>query len=220
MIRLFIGRKEHGKTTLAYHMARKFPKLAVFDGRGQIRRPGSAIARSVDTCSAAFDALAAGETTEIVYTPVDDFKAVAFPHFAGLVRRWVYERRGLPLAVLVDESTFVNIADDDFDQSIKACDASKHHFFITCHRPVDVPVGLRALADYWYLFSIQQEHDLDVIRQRCSPAAADAVRVLGGRCFLGWDQRIGIRQYDNPAAWYVNLAPEVMLVPPVELDAV
>lgn len=219
-IRLIIGRKENGKTTLAYHMARKFPKLAVFDARGQIRRPGAAIARSLGTCTDAFEALADGDTTEIVYTPIEDLKRSAFPHFAQLVRQWVYERRAVPLAVLVDEITFVHAADEDFDQAVKACDASQHHFFLTCHRPIDVPVDLRALADFWYLFSLHQEHDLEVVRARCSAEAAEAAKRLVGRSFVGWDHLSGVRQYDNPAAWYVNLAPDVMLVPPVELDAV
>ena len=220
MIRLVIGRKENGKTTLAYHMARKFPRLVVFDPRGQIRRPGATIARTAASCAAGFDMLAQGETTEVVYTPEEHLKTEAFPAFAAEVRYWVYERRALPLAVLVDEITFVNVADDDFDQAAKACDATRHHFFLTCHRPSDIPTTWRALADYWYLFAIHQEHDLEVVRLRCSADAAEVARGLGGRSFVGWDHRTGVRSYDNPAAWYVNLAPEVMLVPPVELDVI
>lgn len=222
-IRLVVGRKEHGKTTLAYYMARKFARLACFDPRGLIRRPGALVARTVDSCSGGFDSLAqpgAGGYIELAYTPDEDFRREAFPHFAREVRRWVYERRALPLAVLVDEITFVDVAGDDFDQAIKACDAGVHHFFLTCHRPIDVPTNVRALADFWYLFAIHQEHDLEVIRARCSPEAAEAVRRLSGRSVVGWDHLSGVRTYENPAAWYVNLAPDVMLVPPVELDPI
>jgi hypothetical protein len=89
---------------------------------------------------------------------------------------------------------------------------------LTCHRPVDVPTTLRALADFWYVFAMHQEHDLEVLRSRCSSETADVARVLGGRSFVGWDHRCGLQAYENPASWYVNLSPEVMLVPPVELD--
>lgn len=220
MIRLVIGRKGMGKTTLAYYMARKSPRLVVFDPRGLVRRPGATIARTTDTLSLAIDILADDETTEVVYTPTDDLKAVAWPHFAGEMRRWAYDNRDQPLAVLVDEISFVPIGDDDFDQAIKACDETRLHFFLTCHRPTDVPVSIRALTDFWYLFPIHQEHDLAVIADRCSPATATAVHQLTGRSFVGWNHRDGVTRYENPAAWYVDLHPAIMLVPPVDLDPV
>lgn len=219
MIRLIIGRKGQGKTTLAYHMARKYSALAVFDPRGLVRRPGAAIARTVDGCSAGFDALAAGDVRELVYTPADPFRA-SFPHFAGELRRWIAEDRGRELAVLVDELSFVTLTDDDFDHVMKACDETRQHFFLTCHRPADVPTSVRALADYWWLFAIHQEHDLAVIAERCSPAAAAAARELTGRTVISWNHLTGVTRYDTPQLWYVDLHPAVLLTPPLELDTV
>lgn len=218
MIRVIIGRKGHGKTTLAYHMARKFPRLVGFDPRGLIRRPGATIARTGDSFSTAIDALADGDTREVMYTPREPLKAIAFPHFGAEVKRWIDDHRGA-LAVLVDEVAFVDILTEDFEWALKCCDETAVHFFLTCHRPVDLPVDVRALADFWYVFPVHQEHDLDVIRDRCSEAAADAAREMAGRCFVGWNDREGVKRYEDPRAWFVDLAPRVMLVPPIELDS-
>lgn len=218
MIRLYIGRKETGKTTLAYHMARKLRRLVIFDSRGLIRRPGALITRTQDGFSDGMDRLGDGEITELVYArPVDDVP-VAFLHFAAEVKRWIDARPRSELAVLVDEITFVNIFAPDFEWALKCCSADHTHFFLTCHSPKNVPTDIRALADFWYIFPVHQEHDLEVIEERCSPAAAAAARDIEGRSFVKWSHKAGASRYDNPRTWFVDLHPSVMLIPPIEVD--
>lgn len=220
MIRLILGRKEKGKTTLAYHMARKVRALVIFDPRGMMRRPGAFVARTQDSLSRGMDALNDGEIRELVYTPSDHLP-VAFAHFAAEVKRWIDETPDRPLAVLVDEISFVNLGEPDFAWALKCCRASVIHFFLTCHRPADVPVDVRAIADYWYLFQAHQEHDLDVLAERCSPAVAGRVAKLTGSEFVAWNNADGdgeLRTYTDRTAWYVDLAPGRPESPAIEMD--
>lgn len=205
MIRLYLGRKEQGKTTLAYYMAAKVPRRLIFDPRGLIRRPGAAVARTAAQLAAGVAALGDREISEVVYTPREAFKGIAFPAFAAEVRAWVDESPGAPLAVLVDEISFVSILDGDFEWALKACKAEQIHFFLTCHRPADVPVDVRSIADYWYIFPTTQEHDLEVLRER-SPAAAARVEQLRDRQYVCWDDRTSALTLGAPASeWYVDL---------------
>lgn len=220
MIRLYLGRKEQGKTTLAYHMAAKLPRRLVFDSRGLIRRPGAAVARTMDGLEKGVGALADGEIAEVVYTPRDPLKTIAFPEFATQVRGWVDMTPDLELAVFVDELTFVNILDPDFEWAMKCCRADRMHFFLTCHRPADVPVDIRALADYWYLFAAHQEHDRAVIEERCSTAAALRVARLTDRQYVTWDDRHAtLADGAAPGDWYVDLSPGGPVAAPLDLDS-
>lgn len=217
-IRLYIGRKETGKTTLSYYMARKLPRRVVFDPRGLVRRSGTFIARTQDGFSDGMDRLMADETMELVYaSPVDDLRAVAFPHFCAEVRRWIESCRFRSLAVVIDEISFIDI--DDADWLMKCCSAEHTHFFLTCHNVSDAPVWVRSIADRWYLFPIHQEHDLSKLAERCGDAAATAAGKLDGRQFVSWHHRDGLRRFDDPRAWFVDLHPDTVLIPPIELDA-
>ncbi|OFW99447.1 MAG: hypothetical protein A3E78_04315 [Alphaproteobacteria bacterium RIFCSPHIGHO2_12_FULL_63_12] len=220
MIRLALGRKERGKTTLAVHMAEKVGRLVAFDPRGMIRRPGAVIVRDAESFRAYMAALSDGEIRALVYVPRDDLD-LAFTVFAAEVRRWIDTMPDRALAVLVDEITFVTILTPDFEWALKCCRADTIHFFLTCHRPADVPVVIRSITNYWYLFQAYQEHDLDVIEKRCSPATAAAVQTLDGSQMVCWDDdHARLIEYRDPSAWYVNLRPGPPLPPPIDVDPV
>jgi hypothetical protein len=205
------GRRQMGKTTLAIYMADKVDRRALLDPRALVRRPGAVIVRSARRLREAFDALAAGDCDEIVYTPVDEHRA-AFNAFASELRRWVIEYPALDLAVVIDEASFYEVLDPrlppasraDFNFAIKSCDLDRVHVIVTCHRPADLAPDVRALMNRWCLFRTRQEHDLAVIRERCDAAVVDAVQDLADRHFVMWD--------DDAAEWELNDAPFVWRV--------
>lgn len=229
MIRLYLGRKERGKTTLMVYMVlqllagrRPVPRV-IWDPRGMIRRPGAVVARTVEGFDRGMGALADGEVLELVYTPADHLD-VAFPVFARAVKAWVDDDRYRPLAVVVDEITFVmptaGNMDPDFEWVLKCSRADTVHVFLSCHRPSEVPVKIRAIADYWYVFHTTQPHDLDALGEHCSADMAAQAAALTGSEYVCWDNARGeLSAMRDPTAWYLELAPGRPLAPPVELDA-
>jgi len=235
MIHLVIGRRKRGKTTLAYYMVRKSPARAIFDPRGMVpaqdappwgvetetgRAPEHAFrVRNMAALEVGFDMLAQGEIRELVYTPSDDSLAHPFQVFCNELKGWV--DRGAtaakPLSVLIDELGFLESSQRDnpaLRRVFRSCEPEIFHVFITCHRPVDVPVNTRSIADFWEVFHCVQEHDLDVIRERCGESAARKVSQLTARSFVLFDDAEGkVTEYpDRPDAsghnpWFVELRP-------------
>ena len=195
---------------MAYYSAAKIPRRLIFDPRGIIRRPGAVIARSTAVFEVAIDALADGDVAEVVYaTPIESVKRAAFPAFTREAKRFVLEYPSLPIAIVVDELSFVcdrSHLDDDLEWLLKTGNPDLVHIFLTCHRPSDVPVDARAIADYWYIFQTTQEHDLDVIKARCRVDTADRVMGLRDHDFLLWDDARGsAHEFRDPGEWYVRL---------------
>jgi hypothetical protein len=208
--RLFLGRRGRGKTTLAYYEAAKVKRRIIFDPRGIIRRDGSAVCHTGQDFEQAIDALADGEVQEVVYAkPVESIKRIAFPLFTREVKALIVARPDLPIAVLVDELSFVcerSSLDEDLEWILKTSDPDVVQIFLTCHRPSDVPVDARAIADYWYIFQTTQEHDLSVIKERCK---AETVALVGGlrdHDFVLWnDARGTVHEYRDPGEWLIAL---------------
>jgi hypothetical protein len=223
MITLSIGRRRRGKTTLVVYMARKVPARMVFDPRGLVGGPGSFLVTRAADLPESMDRLYAGEIAEVVFTPADDNFQGAFRAFADAGRQWVQGAPLKPLAIVVDEISFVSLDEPAFQWVLRCSDPAIVHVLLTCHRPMDVPVGIRAIADYWCLFQARQEHDIKVIDERCSPAVARAVRGLEGRAWVLWDEgRAAAATYADPKVWYVPLrveraAPAVDLMDPEHL---
>lgn len=207
MIVLCIGRRERGKTTLAYYQAGKVSRRFIFDPRGMIQRPGSVrVKRAQELREVAFPALVDGEVSEVVYQPQEDDIQAAFATFSRLAKRWITEHPEQPLAVMVDEISFVNLNEPSFQWVLKCCASDRVHIFLTCHRPADVPVNVRSIADRWCLFQCRQEHDMSVIEERCSADVANAVRRVEGHEFVLWDDaKAETRIFRDSAPWHVKL---------------
>lgn len=218
MIYLVVGRREQGKTTLAYHMASRVAARAIFDPRGNIHH-----GYRVDTAGALAGAMrdmrlgvrAWNETTqtenppitEVVYTPRGD-SASGFEVFSRAVQDWVREDFDRPLAVLVDEIAFADLSCESFRWVARCCSRDRVQIILTCHRPSDVDTSTRAISDHWLLFPCRQEHDLEVIRRRCSEAVATEVQRLERRQFVHWDDTNGTyKVVRRPEAWHVPLSP-------------
>jgi len=210
VIYLVLGRREQGKTTLAYSMARKFPLRLVFDPRGMIAQPDALQVRERGDLQPAVDELFFRQIDEVIFSPVEDDLSAAFADFAGEVKRWVIDRpSGDRLAVIVDEASFVDLNQPSWQWVLRCSPREQIHIFITAHRPADIPVIVRAIADHWLIFPMRQEHDLRVIAERCSPKTAETVAALGDREFAHWDDTTAkLRVMRRPDRWFVPLAVE------------
>lgn len=197
-----VGRRFQGKTTLAVWTLDQCDRRALLDTRQQIRRPGSVIVRSAGRLREAFDALAAGDVDDVVYSPIETH-SVAFAAFAGELRRWVTTHPGLGLGVLIDEAGFykrqLDDVDGDFQYVIKTCDLDAVDVVLTCHRPTDLPTDVRALCNRLAIFRVTLPHDLEAVRKHCGDDVEQLVQQLPDRHFVEWD--------DDDATFAVNACP-------------
>jgi len=208
-----IGRRETGKTTLAVYLARLSAHRAMFDPRNGIA--GGAAALKVTSHAefrhAAMPALRAGAINEVIYSPFDNDLDGAFLVFGVQIKKWVREQPGRALSVVIDESFLVKEELDRRAHPIKSamrwCARDRVHFFLTCHRPGEVPTGVRAVSDYWLLFQCRQEQDLDVIAKRCGVNVANEVHTLKPYEFVIWDDtKAKLRRSSlKPADWHIDL---------------
>ena len=220
MIRLIIGRRQRGKTTLAYYMAAKCPQRVIFDPRGMIRaKPDTGVATTMRTFKTGFEQLQAGELRELIYTPSDDNFQKAFQYFCRCIKTWIVAEPNRPLAVVIDELAFVNPNEPAFLWMLRCSEPKVFHIFVTCHRPKDVSTDMRAIADQWFLFQCRQEHDLSVIEDRCSAGVANAVQRLEGREFILWDDdKATMTIFKKSEPWHVDLKPSSPTPSLVELS--
>ena len=228
MTYLIIGRRERGKTTLAYHMARKVRKRVVIDARRLIQRVDVEVVHSHHTLLADLKDLASDDLlNEIVYQPNTEDLDEAFNDWTRVLRSFVIAHPDVPLAIVVDEASFYELHRPGFQWLVKCTPRERVHIFITAHRPSDIPTSVRAIADHWCIFATRQEHDLKVIRERTGSVRVEAeIGRLRDRAWLHWDDSRGVsRVVDSPADWYTALrsvdrpTPDaVQVIAPVEDD--
>ena len=204
MIYQLVGRRSVGKSTLALYLARQTSARVIIDPRGLFR--GAPVrAENADEVSECFDRLTAGEIQEFAITAYDDPQAL-FRSSARHLQTWARGRTVRPLSVIVDEVRDADAECAAFDWVRRGCPRDKMHVLFTCHRPVDIPTRVRAIADHWCIFRTTQTHDLKSIEERCSTAVATTVGALQGRQFVHWNDEIGeMRISADETAWYTSL---------------
>lgn len=205
MIYLVIGRREQGKTTLAYWMAERQPQRLIFDPRNMIAKG----TRCHDPAAfrEACDRFLDNELATVVYSPRGNLQA-GFEVYANEVQRYIEQEPDRPCAFLIDEANkdFIDTDVDSFQWSIRCCAREVHHLYMTAHRPVDFSTKVRALADHWCLFAIRQEDDLAKVRERCSPQVVQLVQQLEQRQFIWWDDAKGTFEARlDPSTWKVEI---------------
>jgi len=208
MIYNLIGRRERGKTTLGYGMARKLRKRIIIDARQMIQRVDVVrITRADDLRPAMLELVNDDAVSEIVYQPQDDDLAVAFEAWTAATKERIVLSPHVPFAVMVDEVSFYKLDAARFQWLAKCTPREAVHIILTAHRPADIPTSIRAIADHWCIFSTTQEHDLDVIEKRCgNPRVVNAIKRLQGRSYVHWDDARGeMAVCDDPKLWYVSL---------------
>lgn len=205
MIYLAIGRRERGKTTLVFSLARKLPQRIVFDPRRQIE-VASPRATIPDQIEEWIDRMFEGrDIPELLIVPAGHPQP-AFDVLADAAQRWIEADPTRPLALVLDESRFMDLSRDSFQWVLRCAPRSMVHVFLTAHRPSDIPTDVRAIADQWLIFHSTQEHDLRVIRDRCGDACADHVARLAAYEWVQWDDGKGeYRLHRDPRVWYTPL---------------
>ena len=80
----------------------------------------------------------------------------------------------------------------------------------TAHRPADVAVDIRAIATFWMIFRITQEHDLKVIGDHCGSKVVEQVLLLNDGELIIWnDSRATWRKESDRRKWYVPMAVQI-----------
>jgi hypothetical protein len=208
MIYNLIGRRERGKTTLGYGMARKLRKRIIIDARQMIQRIDVVrIHRADDLRPALLELVTDDAVSEVVYQPQDDDLEVAFDAWTAATKERIVLSPSIPFAVMVDEVSFYKLETARFQWLAKCTPREAVHIILTAHRPADIPTSIRAIADHWCIFSTTQEHDLKVIEQRSgSLRVVNAIRRLQGRAYVHWDDARGeMAICDDPKLWYVSM---------------
>lgn len=202
MICLCIGRKEQGKTTLGYHLARSFPTRLIFDPREHfftsphIRLDSTNLYEDLD------------ELSEIIIKP-DDNIPERFALTCDELREWLRDNPGEPFSFLVDEAYDVKTPDfmpPSLDWLMRKTKRAQGRIILTAHRPSDIATDIRALSDHWFIFQMTQEHDLRVVSERCGSEVAEAARYLAAREFINWNDALGTwNKHTDSSAWFVSL---------------
>jgi hypothetical protein len=202
MITIVVGRRGVGKTTLAYFLSRKNPTRLIFDPRAQFKTSTDIVHDGVGI----FELL--DEKEEIIVQPYSDVKG-NFLQVAQEFREWTIANPDEPCSFLVDEVRFLETPNENYDpleQLLRFSDSSQVDIIFTCHRPGDIAVDIRAIADYLVFFRTTQEHDLKIIKERCGQEAVDVISNLNDYEFLVWnDGRAVFQVQKEPSIWYVDI---------------
>lgn len=205
MIRLMLGRRMQGKTTLAYFVGRQSPRRMIFDPRGMIRSDASTVVGTQAELATAGEELLDGRITELVVTPASHVED-RFAQFCRIAAAYLRAHPYESFAILIDEVRFIDVRNEDLDWIMRTSDVDRAQIIFTGHRPKDIPPDIRAIADTWCLFQFTLRRDLDVIEEQTSPAVARSVQGLKPRCFVEWNDQIGAaRAFSDPSRWYVRL---------------
>lgn len=217
MLYVALGRREMGKTTLAAYLIRDAAARVIFDPRGLF--PAASRVRDAAGLAVAFDRLAETGAGEIVVTPDDDVQLL-FDKTAAEVQAWLSDAPDRSIAFLVDEARFMELhKSKPFNWIVRCVTKANAMIVITCHRPADISPSLRGILDVWLMFQMTQEHDLQVIRERCSDSIADAVVTLQPFQFIAWDDAHSkATTYKNPKAWHIQLRATPATIAPHRAD--
>lgn len=203
MIYLNLGRREVGKTTLAYYLISKLRTRVIFDPRGLF--PATGRATTENGIAKGFYELNKGTTQELVITPDADVQG-SFDQTCAYVKEWLRAGRS-DIGFVVDELRFIPEKDGaDLNWILRCATRDSVAVVFTAHRPSDVSTDIRAISDVWCIFQMTQEHDLKAIAERCSPNVAQQVARLPARHFISWNDAAGrMSVHTHPERWHIPL---------------
>jgi len=195
---LVFGRRQQGKSTLAFALAEeKQLPVAIYDINAQFRAwPEEVVSDPSDF------ALKIEDSDLVIYRPESDpweeFEPVADA---------LWERDGYVL--IVDEASQLqspSAAHPKLDRLVRMCDAKTVHLIQTIHRPADAAVICRSLATDWYIFRTNQENDLKVIAERCGARVAQEAASIQPHEYVHWDDSAGIYTVcKRPDSWFRDI---------------
>jgi hypothetical protein len=211
MISSINGRRELGKSTLALHLARRRATRVIFDPRF-LFKTSNVIVRIVDANSI-YELL--NTEKEIIIQPDSDV-AGNFERTCNGIKLWILDHPLEPICFLIDEASFVdtpNYICESLSWILRCTPRKTVDIIFTAHRPADIAVGIRAIADFWYMFRITQENDLKVIQDRCGSEIRDMLPTLEDNELIVWNDSVGTwRKESNRIKWYVPMTAQIQNV--------
>lgn len=205
MIVLCVGRKEQGKTTLAYSSLLPMPKRVVFDPREDFET--SDVVNT--TGFGLYDDLNDEETDEVIIRTSADLEAV-FAVTCQELAEWIRDHRAESFGFLVDDSRLVlmnrNIP-PDFSWMLRATKKDQSRIIMTTWRIIDIPLEPRSQADHWMIFKTTEPRDLELVAERFGEEAATKVQTLPPHVYLHCDDsgpELKVTMVNDPKAWYVD----------------
>jgi hypothetical protein len=177
----------------------------------------------IDTTS---DTLSDDTVPELLYEMLNERAEITIrPHFnidqcfadtCEQIYLWLKDNPGEPFYFLVDEVRFLENpeANQYFDYIVRCLPSKSVSVALTCHGVTDISTDLRRIADYWLLFKLTLEADLIRVRERCGDQVAEEVQKLNPYEYVVWNDSIGEwRKHSEPAKWFVDLKPRMILQP-------
>ena len=160
MLDLTIGRRELGKTTLAVHIARSFKRRVIWDPRHMINT--SEVILNDVTIDGIYDALE--KYDEIIVRPNFDVEET-FERMCEEIQGWITENPDVTFCLLLDEIRFTPKPDDEkhFNWLVRCTARDTVSVVVTAHGVPDINTNLRRIADYWILFQLTLEADLQTV---------------------------------------------------------
>lgn len=208
MLDLIYGRRELGKTTLAVSLSRHFTTRVIFDPRHMIQT-SSDVLTDGEVEGVLYDML--DERSEIIVRPHFD-KEVTFAAMCAEIYAWLHDNPGESFCLLLDEARFIKNPEENphFDYIVRCTPRADVTVILTCHGVIDVSTDLRRIADYWLLFKLTMEGDLDRVRERCGSIVAEEVQKLEPYEYIVWNDANGSwAKKTNRAEWFVPLEMRV-----------
>ncbi len=200
------GRRGKGKTSLAFHQARRLGRgVCVFD-------PTEAFAiGTIVTTREEFEFALDRETSPIVFQVPDaaERKDAIETDLLSFVQSIKHIR---DISVLIDETSYVQSpqwAAPAFDDEVRVGRRRRHDVYFTQHRIADCNGILLSLVTEFNFFQTKYSRDLDRIAEICGDRIAGLVSSLGEHDFLHYDVEQE-NSYINvePDSWRIHLAPE------------
>lgn len=204
MLILNIGKRELGKTTLAVSISKEYDTAVTFDPRHMIETTSDVIT------DAGIGALYQMMETrnDIIVRPVYDIEGT-FEKMCQQIVDYVQAHPDESFCLLVDESRFVPNPEKikAFDYIVRCTSRRKIAVIMTCHGIVDISTNLRRIADYWVLFHMTLNADLDTIYEKCGEEVVTAVKSLKPFEYVVWnDSNSTWQKKTDPQRWYVPLS--------------
>lgn len=204
MLDLFIGKRELGKTTLAVKVSHNYDTRVIYDPRHMINTT-SDILTEQNIRGLLYDLL--NERSEIVIRPVFD-KQRAFDDMCAEIYEWLKDNPNEKFCLLIDEVRFVEQPEANayFEFIVRCTKRELVAVLFTCHGIVDVSADLRRIADYWIMFRLTLDADIDRVRERCGNDVADKVQTLEPYQYIVWNDSNGTwKFFPDSTKWYIPL---------------
>jgi len=144
---------------------------------------------------------------EVIVRPRFDVEQ-AFAEMCLEIFSWLSDNPDEQFFLLVDEVRFVKNPEENqhFSYIVRCTKREKVTVALTCHGVTDITTDLRRIADFWILFKLTLEADLDRVRERCGEDVAIEVQALNPYEYIVWNDSIAAsRKHSERSKWFVSL---------------